>query len=193
MNHFYAYLWRMKYINRWGLMRNTVDENIKEHSLDVAVLAHALGVIKNKYFNGSVDTARLVMLSIYHDVSEVITGDMATPVKYYNDEIKEAYKKIEHAASESLLAMLPEELRDEYESLIYQNKDDKELLALVKAADKLSAYIKCIEEIKMGNREFEKAQASLKRILDNIDLPELKYFIDNCIDSYSLTLDELNQ
>lgn len=174
-------------------MRNTVDENIKEHSLDVAVLAHALGIIKNKYFGGSVDTARLVMLAVYHDVSEVITGDMATPVKYYNNEIKDAYKKIEHAASERLLAMLPEEIRGEYESLIYQDGDDKELKAIVKAADKLSAYIKCIEEIKMGNREFEKAQASLRRILDKIDLPELKYFMDNCMESYSLTLDELNQ
>lgn len=189
-NNFFAMVNRMKLIDRWALMNNTTKENIAEHSHSVAVIAHALALIGNKKFGKSYDAQRACLLALYHDTTEVITGDMPTPVKYYNDEIKNVYKDIERIAGERLLSMLPEEFRDDYAPLFEQQKEDKELWALVKAADKISALIKCIEEIRMGNREFEKALEAQQKIIDNINLEEVKYFNENFLPSYYLTLDE---
>jgi len=190
MFHFFAYMSRMKHIMRWGLMRNTETENIKEHSLDVAMVAHALAVIRNTYFNGTVDENRVMTVAAYHEAGEVITGDLATPIKYYNPQIKDEYKKIEGLAVDKLLGMLPTELRDTYDSIL--KSEEGEIKSIVKAADKLCAYIKCIEESKSGNMEFSRAQVKIKSDLEKIDLPELKYFMENMLPSYELTLDELN-
>ena len=189
MSNFFAYLSRMKYIKRWSLMRSTVTENILEHSAEVAQIAHALASISNLYFGGNLDADRIGMMGLYHETSEVITGDLPTPVKYYNPEIKSAYKAIEEVANTKLISMLPEELRPTYENLI--KPTEKEAL-IVKASDKISAYIKCVEEVKCGNGEFKKAQKSLKSTLDSFDLPEVKYFMDNFLPAYSKTLDELD-
>lgn len=190
MIHFFAYLSRMKHIKRWGLMRNTETENVKEHSLDVAMIAHALAIIRNTYFGGDVNAERVMALAVYHEAAEVITGDLATPIKYFNPEIKDAFKNIEHIAERRLLFMLPAELRKEYEDLIDQQ--DTPERAIVKAADKLCAYIKCVEEVKSGNGEFIKAKAKLALDIANLDTPEARYFVERCLPSYELTLDELN-
>lgn len=192
MSHFFAYLSRMKYINRWGLMRNTKQENIQEHSLQVAMVAHGLGIIKNKFFGGSVDVDKVVTLAVFHEASEVITGDLATPIKYFNPEIKKAYRDIEKVANVRLLGMLPKELQGEYKYLLTENNRDDEAYLIVKAADKICAYIKCLEELKAGNQEFTKAKRAIEDQIDNIDLPEVKYFMEIFIPSFSLTLDELN-
>lgn len=189
-SNFFAMVNRMKLIDRWALMRNTAKENIAEHSHSVAVIAHALAVIGNKEFDKSYNTERAALLALYHDTTEVITGDMPTPVKYYNEEIKSVYKDIEHIAGLRLLDMLPEEFREDYYPLFEQQEQDKELWALVKAADKISALIKCIEEKRMGNAEFEKALEAQEKSIDAIALPEVKYFKDNFLKGYYLTLDE---
>lgn len=189
MSNFFAYLSRMKYIKRWSLMRSTVTENILEHSAEVAQIAHALASVSNLYFGGNLDCDRIGMMGLYHETSEVITGDLPTPIKYYNPEIKSAYKAIEKVANSKLITMLPSELRPTYSELI--EPTDKEAL-IVKAADKISAYLKCVEEVKCGNGEFKKAQKSLKATLDSFDLPEVKYFMDNFVPAYSKTLDELD-
>ncbi|MGN0535115.1 MAG: 5'-deoxynucleotidase [Eubacterium sp.] len=189
-SNFFAMVNRMKLIDRWALMRNTAKENIAEHSHSVAVIAHALAVIGNKEFGKSYNTERAALLALYHDTTEVITGDMPTPVKYYNEEIKSVYKDIEHTAGLRLLDMLPEEFREDYYPLFEQQEQDKELWALVKAADKISALIKCIEEKRMGNAEFEKALEAQEKSIDAIALPEVKYFKDNFLKGYYLTLDE---
>lgn len=189
-NNFFAMVNRMKLIDRWALMNNTTKENIAEHSHSVAVIAHALALIGNKKFGKCYDAQRVCLLALYHDTTEVITGDMPTPVKYYNDEIKNVYKDIEHIAGERLLSMLPEEFREDYLPLFEHQKEDNELWRLVKAADKISALIKCIEENRMGNREFEKALEAQQKIIDEIELDEVKYFKDNFLKSYYLTLDE---
>lgn len=189
-SNFFAMVNRMKLIDRWALMRNTAKENIAEHSHSVAVIAHALAVIGNKEFGKSYNTERAALLALYHDTTEVITGDMPTPVKYYNEEIKSVYKGIEHIAGLRLLDMLPEEFREDYYPLFEQQEQDKELWALVKAADKISALIKCIEEKRMGNAEFEKALEAQEKSIDAIALPEVKYFKDNFLKGYYLTLDE---
>ncbi|MGN1328961.1 MAG: 5'-deoxynucleotidase [Eubacterium sp.] len=189
-NNFFAMVNRMKYIDRWALMNNSTKENIAEHSHSVAVIAHALALIGNKKFGKNYDAQRVAVLALYHDTTEVITGDMPTPVKYYNDDIKNVYKDIERIAGDRLLSMLPEEFREDYEPLFEHREEDKELWALVKAADKISALIKCIEEDRMGNREFEKALEAQKRIIDDINLDEVKYFKENFLPSYYLTLDE---
>ena len=191
MYHFFGYLARMKHIRRWGLMRNTRDENIQEHSLQAAMIAHALAVIKNKLFGGNVDAERVMALAVYHEVGEVITGDLATPIKYFNPEIKNAYKEIERVAEEKLLCMLPDELRDEFEPLVKQREDD-EAHAIVKAADKICAYLKCVEEMSAGNSEFAKAKKTLKKTIDNMNRPEVDYFMKTFVPSFELTLDELN-
>ena len=191
MYHFFGYLARMKHIRRWGLMRNTRDENIQEHSLQAAMIAHALAVIKNKLFGGNVDAERVMALAVYHEVGEVITGDLATPIKYFNPEIKNAYKEIERVAEDKLLHMLPDELRGEYEPLIRQREDD-EAHAIVKAADKICAYLKCVEEMTAGNTEFAKAQKTLKKTIDGMKRPEVDYFMKTFVPSFELTLDELN-
>jgi len=192
MSHFFAFLSRMKLIQRWGLMRNTHPENIQEHSLQVAMIAHSLAIIKNMFFEGKLNPERVMALGVYHEVSEVITGDLATPIKYFNPEIKKAYTEIEDVAKHKLLNMLPQEMQDDYKSLLFVEEVDEEHWRLVKAADKICAYIKCLEELKAGNQEFSKAEKSIMKNLDDMDLPEVKYFIDCYVKSFSLTIDELN-
>ena len=187
---FFAMVNRMKLIDRWALMRNTSKENIAEHSHSVAVIAHALALIGNQKFGKNSDASRAALLALYHDTTEVITGDMPTPVKYYNDEIKNVYKDIEHIAGERLLNMLPEEFKDDYRSFFEAEESDKALWALVKAADKISALIKCIEEHRMGNLEFETALSAQENKINAIDLPEVKYFSEHFLPAYYLTLDE---
>ena len=188
--HFFAMLSRMKYINRWGLMRNTIKENISEHSLEVAMIAHGLGIINNVYFGGDIDAERLAVLGVFHDVTEIITGDMPTPIKYYDPTIRNAYKDIEIGAKNELLKGLPEEMQDAYDVILCETEEEKLLWRYVKAADKISAYIKCIEERQMGNMDFVKAQNTIKNAIDDMNLPEVKYFMDNFIGSYDKTIDE---
>lgn len=189
-NNFFAYLSRMKYINRWGLMRNTSNENIEEHSYRVAVLAHALAVIGNIYFGETYDEGKVTLIALFHDCSEIITGDMPTPVKYYNPAISDAYKSVESIANERLLSMLPCEMAEKYRE--YITGCDAALHRIVKAADKLSAYIKCIEETKAGNNEFSKAGEATYEAIKSMKLPEAEYFLENFVEPYKLTLDELN-
>lgn len=189
-NHFFAMVNRMKFIDRWSLMNNSSKENIAEHSHSVAVIAHALAVIGNKKFGKNYNAERTALLAMYHDTTEVITGDMPTPVKYYNDDIKNVYKDIEHIAGERLLAMLPDEFREDYAPFFEKQESDKDLWVLVKAADKIDALIKCIEETRMGNKEFEKALITQQEKIDEINLPEVQYFKEHFLTSYYLTLDE---
>lgn len=190
-HHFFAFLSRMKYINRWGLMRNTQPENIQEHSLQVALIAHALAVTRNRFFGGELNTERVAVLAIFHDCNETITGDMPTPIKYFNPDINQAYKNVEDISKQKLMSMLPVELCDSYSSLLFHDSADEENWKLVKAADRISAYIKCIEEEKAGNREFKKAGEAILKSIEAITLPEVRYYMDNFIPSYSLTIDEL--
>lgn len=190
MSSFFAMVNRMKLIDRWALMRNTSKENIAEHSHSVAVIAHALALIGNKKFGKSYDENRTALLALYHDTTEVITGDMPTPVKYYNDEIKDVYKNIEHIAGQRLLDMLPDEFKEDYEPFFEAKNQDKELWALVKAADNISALIKCIEESRMGNLEFEKALEAQEKKIAAIELDEVKYFTKHFLPAYYQTLDE---
>ncbi len=188
--NFFAMVNRMKLINRWALMQNTNKENIAEHSHSVAVIAHALALIGNKEFGKSYDEGRVAVLALYHDTTEVITGDMPTPVKYYNDDIKNVYKDIERVAGERLLAMLPESYKGDYEAFFEKKPEDEELWKLVKAADKISALIKCIEEYRMGNKEFEIALKAQEKKIDEINLPEVEFFKKHFLPAYYLTLDE---
>lgn len=187
---FYALLSRMRYITRWGLMRNTFSENIQEHSHQVAVLAHALALIRRDVLHlPSPDPDRCAVAALYHDASEILTGDLPTPIKYYNPEIKDAYKQVERIAASQLLDMIPEQLRGSYEHLLYE--DDAELEPIVKAADKLSAYIKCVEEQKAGNTEFDSAANQTMAALQKMDRPEVKWFLQECLSPFALDLDEL--
>ena len=189
-NEFYALLGRMRYITRWGLMRNTFSENIQEHSHQVAVLAHALALIRRDILHlPTPDPDRCAVAALYHDASEILTGDMPTPIKYYNPEIKDAYKQVERIAGNRLLDMLPPALRPSYEHLVLE--DDKELEPIVKGADKLSAYIKCVEEQKAGNTEFDSAAAVTMQALRALHREEMDWFIDNCLKAFSLNLDQL--
>ncbi len=189
--HFYAMMSRMKYINRWGLMNNTKNENISEHSQQVAIIAHCLVLIHNKRFGGHLDPERAAVLAIFHDSTEIITGDMPTPIKYFNPQINEAYKKIENVAADKLISMLPEDFKEDFEEIIKENgKRDKELKKYVKAADKFSALIKCIEELRMGNDEFIKAKDTIETALKNMNLPETEIFEKEFLPSFSLALDE---
>lgn len=188
--NFFAMVNRMKYIDRWALMPNTQKENIAEHSHSVAVIAHALALIGKREFGKDYDENRVAVLALYHDTTEVITGDMPTPVKYYNDEIKSVYKKIEAVAGQRLLSMLPEEYKADYEPMFEHSEEDRELWLLVKAADKISALIKCIEENRMGNREFDIALKAQEQKIAEIDIPEVKFFSEHFLKSYYLTLDE---
>ena len=181
---------RMKYINRWGLMRNTINENISEHSLMVAIISHALVIIKNKRFGGNLNPERAAVLAIFHDSSEIITGDLPTPIKYDNKEIKDAYNAVERDAKVRLLSYLPDDLREEYTPLLFKIDEDKELYKLVKAADKISAYIKCIEEKGMGNADFAKAEQSIFKTISEIELPEVRVFMQEFVPAFNLTLDE---
>ena len=191
-SRFYAYISRMKHIFRWSLMKNSQEESLSVHTLDTAVIAHCLGILRNKRFGGSCDTERLVLLAMYHDCSEILTGDMPTPIKYYNPEIKEAYKKVEVVANQKLLEMLPEDLREDYKPLLIHDGEDPELLLLLKAADKISALIKCVEEENAGNREFSKAKISITESINAMNLPEADTFLKEFLPSYGLTIDELN-
>ena len=191
MNHFFAYMARMKLIRRWSLMKSVDDENIAEHSAQVAQIAHALALIKNQKFGGTLDAERIAVMALYHETSEVLPGDLPTPIKYYNPDIRRAYKAIESVANEKLLGMLPEELRDEYRDLIVVPEDSYEHM-LIKAADKISAYIKCIEELRSGNREFAKAETALLREIEKYrHCEEVAYFCDTFLDTFRKTLDEL--
>ena len=188
-SHFFAYISRMRFIQRWALMRNTAPENVQEHSHQVAVLAHALAVLRNEKFGGHVDPGAVAVAALYHDASEILTGDMPTPIKYDNPAIRAAYKDVEAVAEHKLLNMLPEELRGVYAPIL--TVEDPEIEALVKAADKLSAYIKCVEELKAGNNEFREAAAQTRKALESYGMPEVESFLETFMDSFSLTLDEL--
>lgn len=188
-SHFFAYISRMRFISRWALMRNTASENVQEHSHQVAVLAHALAVIRNQNFGGHVDAGAVAVAALYHDAAEILTGDLPTPIKYFNPAIKQAYQEVESVASDKLLHMLPPELQGVYAPILQGG--DPEIALLVKAADKLSAYIKCVEEVKAGNAEFRDAAAQTRWALEAFDLPETTYFLNTFMPSFSLTLDEL--
>ena len=188
-SHFFAYISRMRFIQRWALMRNTAPENVQEHSHQAAVLAHALAVIRNEKFGGNVDPGAVAAAALYHDASEILTGDMPTPIKYDNPAIRSAYRDVERVAETKLLEMLPEELRTAYAPVL--TEVDAETERLVKAADKLSAHIKCLEELKAGNAEFRDAAAQTLEVLEGCGLPEVRYFLETFLPSFSLTLDEL--
>ena len=189
-NNFFALISRMRYISRWGLMRNSLPENIQEHSHMVAVIAHALGVIRRDVYGIPCNPDQCASVALYHDASEILTGDLPTPIKYNNQEIMAAYHEIEDLASEKLLRMLPPELQSSFEPIMIGDAA-KELHPIVKAADKLSAYIKCIEERKAGNNEFLSAEKQTRESLLHSDLPEVKYFMENFIPAFEKTLDEL--
>ena len=189
---FFAYLSRMKYIKRWALMRSISEENIMEHSLQVTEIAHAIALIKNEMFGGSVDPYKVMCLAVYHETSEVITGDLPTPIKYFNAQINSAYKDLEDLAAEKLIEKLPEELKPLYREFILADKDTEEY-KIMKAADRISAYIKCVEEVKSGNKEFVKAKESIGKDIKSINDEAVKYFIKNILPSFEKTLDELDQ
>ena len=188
---FFAMISRMKYISRWALMRNSYPENISEHSLEVAMLAHVLAIISNKKLGNQLNAEKAALIGMYHDCTEIITGDMPTPIKYYNRDTREAYKNVEQQAAKELLEMLPDYLREDYESLFFPKAGEEYIWKLVKAADKLSAYIKCIEEEKAGNREFSSAKAAIYEKLTEMDLQEVRIFIRDFMEAYKKNLDEL--
>ncbi len=194
-HNFFALLSRMKYIERWALMRNARTETLSEHTLDVAMIAHALCVIGNVRFGKNLNADRAALIGLYHDASEIITGDMPTPVKYFNSDLRDAYKEVEHVAELRLLHQLPEDLRGEYSGIFEgaESEEDKYMRRLVKAADKLSALIKCMEEAGAGNGEFKTAQSSTQKSVDELawELPEVQVFLDEFLPPYGSTLDEL--
>lgn len=192
-SHFFAHLSRLKLINRWPLMRNVRTENVSEHSLQVAMVAHALAIIKNQKFNGNLNADRIAMMAMYHDASEVLTGDLPTPVKYYNAQIAHEYKKIEKIAQQKLIEMLPEEMRAAYRPLLDEHLHSEEETAIVKQADALCAYLKCLEELSAGNHEFHLAKARLEKTLEQRHSPEMDYFVHVFVPSFSLSLDEISQ
>ncbi len=190
MEQFYAYMDRMKFIKRWQLMRSVREENIMEHSQSVAMLTHALVVIENDVFGGSVNAEKAVLYALYHEVSEVMTGDMPTPVKYFNNQIHGEYEKLERRAVEKIANTLPAEMRGGIEPYLQADKESEEY-AFVKAADKLSAYIKCLEELRSGNKEFSQAEKTIGAALKEKKMRALDYFFEHFIPAFSLTLDEL--
>ncbi|MFA3761761.1 5'-deoxynucleotidase [Yersinia sp. 2544 StPb PI] len=192
MSHFFAHLSRLKLINRWPLMRNVRTENVSEHSLQVAFVAHALAIIKNRKFNGNLNADRIALLAMYHDASEVITGDLPTPIKYYNPQIAHEYKKIEKVAQQKLIEMLPKELQQDFRCLLDEHYYSEEEKALVKQADALCAYLKCLEELSAGNNEFIQAKARLEKTLAMRQSPEMDYFMEVFVPSFSLSLDEIS-
>lgn len=191
MYKFFAFVNRMKFIKRWSLMRSVREENIMEHSQQVAVIAHALALIKNKIYGGDVDINKVVLLAQYHEVGEVITGDLPTPIKYFNPDIKSAYKDLEKHASEKLLAMLPEELKGEYKQYVLPDENTEEY-KIVKCADRLAAYLKCVEEVRAGNSEFKKAKTSIGNELKSLRREEVDYYLKEFAPAFDLTLDELD-
>ena len=191
MSNFLAYISRMKYIKRWGLMRSSREENVQEHSLQVAMFAHCLALIENKRYGGKLDPQHVMAIAMYHETGEVITGDLVTPVKYYNPQITQAYKDVEKVAEETMIAMLPEEFQADYRELI-QPKDEYEA-KIVKAADTLAAYAKCIEELKTGNIEFAKAKETVLARLHEMEMPCVEDFLREFMPGFEVTLDELNE
>jgi 5'-deoxynucleotidase len=190
-SHFYAYISKIRWLQRWGLKRNTVPENVMEHSWEVATIAHGLALIRNRYFDGQLDVNAIVVAAMYHDCGEVITGDMPSPIKYHSAEITKAYKSIERQAEYELLRLLPDGLKEDYEPYVLEEKLPPEHHVIIKAADTISAYLKCQMELASGNREFSKAAEAIKQRLEGFDLPEVRYFLDTFAPSYALTLDEL--
>ena len=191
MSKFFAFVNRMKYIKRWSLMRSIREENIMEHSQQVAIIAHALALINNKIYGGNVDANKVVMIAQYHEVGEVITGDLPTPIKYFNPEIKSAYKDLEKNACEKILAYLPQTFQEEYRKFVLPNTDSYEY-KLVKCADRLAAYLKCVEETKAGNSEFKKAKTTIGNELKKSGVPEVEYYLKEFAPAYELSLDELD-
>lgn len=192
-SHFFANLSRLKLIFRWPLMRTVTPENVQEHSHQVATVAHILAIIKNKKFGGNIDPQQAAVVALYHDASEVLTGDLPSPIKYHNEEIARAYKKIENAAEARLISMLPEEFREDFEPLIDHHKIPADLAHLVKSADVVCGYIKAIEEIAAGNHEFEKAKKNIEGTLSKYKTPEVEYFLEVFLPSFSLSFDEISQ
>ena len=190
MSSFFSMVLRMKYINRWGLMKNSRYETLSEHSLDVAIIAHALAAIRNQRMGGQLNAERAALLAIFHDASEIITGDLPTPIKYYNSDITASFKNIENAAGQALFNMIPQDLRCEYDGIFLTEDEDKELWRLVKAADKISALIKCIDEETAGNRDFAKAKQATANAIEEMDCPEADIFVKEFLPSFYLTLDE---
>ena len=188
-SHFYSMLSRMKYIERWALMRNTQRENLSEHSLETAFIAHALAVIKNRRLSGNVNAEKVALFAMFHDTTEILTGDLPTPIKYYSNDIRDVYKKIETVAGEQLCELLPEDLRPDFIEIY--NCEDEEILKLIKAADKISALIKCICERNAGNNEFSAAEKATRAAIERMELPEATIFLDEFIESFSLPLDNL--
>jgi 5'-deoxynucleotidase len=192
--HFFSYISRMKLIDRWSLMRCTQRENVQEHSLQVAIIAHALTLIKNKYFAGQLSPEKIALYALYHDSSEVLTGDLPTPIKYHSEEIRNAYQEIESNAVEQLLKLLPNDLRPDYRNLLSIPEEEVEARKIVKAADTISAYIKCLEEEAAGNNEFSRAKKAIgDKLTSFCAQPEVDYFVKNFVPSFSLTLDEISR
>lgn len=191
-SHFFAHLARMKLIQRWPLMRSVSSENISEHSLQVAFVAHALALIKNKKFDGQLNPEHIALLGMYHDTSEVLTGDLPTPVKYYNPDIAQEYKKIEAAAEKRLQSMLPEEFQEDFAPFLISGTASKEEQGIVKQADTICAYLKCLEELSAGNHEYEQAKRRLEETLEQRKSPEMDYFLTTFAPSFELSLDEIS-
>jgi len=191
MSRFFAYIARMKHIKRWGLMPSSREENIQEHSLQVAMIAHCLALLENKHYGGSLDPEHIMAIAVFHETGEVITGDLVTPIKYFNDDIRKAYKNIEAIAEDRMISMLPEDLQGDYRALI-QPTDEAEK-RIVKAADKIAAYTKCLEEIRSGNKEFSMAEKALRRTIDDMHMPVVDEFMREYIPDFNVTLDELNE
>jgi len=189
MSHFFAYMARMRYIQRWGLMRNTQPENIQEHSLQVAMIAHALALIGNRIYGKNLDAEHIMVLAAYHEAGEVITGDLPTPIKYADPELRDAYKRMEILAEKKLLNMIPEELQEDYKELLLQEPDENH--RIVKAADRIAAYLKCVEELKSGNGEFKDACESIRKDIDALNMPEAAWFMEKFAPSFAMTLDEM--
>lgn len=190
MSHsFFAYIFRMRYIARWALMRNTRTENVQEHSYEAAVLSHALAVIGRDVFHKELNPEAIAAAALFHDAPEILTGDLPTPIKYFNPDIRLAYKEVERVSCGKLLSLLPPALRKGYEPLLLES--DEAVRPFIKAADKLSAHIKCIEEMKAGNLEFESAARQTKHALHEMRLPALEWFMEHCLDSFALNLDQL--
>lgn len=190
---FFALASRMKYINRWGLMRNLRNENLTEHSAECAMLSHALCVIGNRYFGKSYDQNKVAVYALYHDMSEIFTGDLPTPVKYFNESIRDSYKSLERNALDNALSKLPDELKSDFSDVLLFEELDPEAKTIVKAADKLCAYLKCVEEYKNGNNEFKKALESSQKIVSELGekVPEVKWFLENVASAYEKSIDEL--
>lgn len=190
-SRFFAYLERLRWIKRWGLKRNVVEENVMEHSWQVATIAHVLAIIHKKKFAGDIDPHQVATAALYHDVSEIITGDLPSPIKYHSERILSAYRMIEHEAEEELLGLLPADLQKDFETILLHDKVDNKVAGFVKAADLISAFLKCQLEVNSGNSEFEDAQKAIEESIRNLDMPEVEYFMATFVDSYLLTLDEL--